>query len=411
MTLQRRGICPGVSRPLASGDGSLARWTPHEAIPIASFIDLCDLSVRLGNGVMEITQRGSLQIRGLPPGTAFADAVDLLGIDIQENPPLLTAPSLAWERSGSAQAATALLHDVLAALRRWTPTHPLAPKVSVLLDYAGAQLKLDQLSADVRLFVRDDEQVHIAVGGNATEALPLGGIAATDAVAVLSAVLEAIAERGPTARASDLSNDRTYLELTRSLKLSSGVAQTPTPTSMEPSEYLGAHSLPDGRIARGFAPAFGYAHAETLKTLALQAARHGAQSLRPAPDRTLLVIGLDPAADQELMRQADPLGLICDPRDPRRYIFTCAGAPLCNSASLSTRSWAPKIAVAARAMVGPTSIIHLSGCTKGCAYPRPASLTFAGPDRLILGGRADGEPTRYTGIADWIDDLERTSAT
>lgn len=408
MTLQRRGICPGVSRPLASGDGSLARWTPHEAIPIASFTDLCDLSARLGNGVMEITQRGSLQIRGLPPGPAFANAVDLLGIEIQENPPFLTAPSLAWERAESAaQAASALLRDALPALRRWTPTRPLAPKVSVLLDYAGSQLNLDQLSADVRLFVRDDAQVHIAISGNATHALPLGWIAATDAVSALFGLLESIAERGPTARASDLSNDQTHIQLAHTLRLSSGTA----PARREAPEYLGAHLLPDGRVARGFAPAFGYARAETLKSFAMQAARHGAQALRPTPDRTLLAIGLEPAADQELMRLADSLGLIGNPRDSRRYILTCAGAPACSSARLSTRNWAPKIAAAAGGIVGPTSIIHLSGCTKGCAYPHPAAITFAGPDRLILNGRADGEPTRYTDIAAWINDLEHMSAT
>ena len=369
-------------------------------------MELCDVSTRLGNGVMEITQRGSLQIRGLPPGGELAAALDQLGIEVQENPPLTIAPSLAWERSRNAQAANALLRNVLSTLRSWSPTQPLAPKVSVLLDYAGAGLNLNQLLADVRLFVGDDARVHLAIAGNATQALPLGWIAATDAVAALLALLQCIAQQGPAARASDLAESQTHTQLARTLGLSAEVAPTPTGP---PSEYLSAHPLPDGRIARGLALAFGYAHAESLQTLALHAARLGAQSLRPAPDRTLLVIGLEPTADEELVRQANELGFIHDRNDPRRYVFACAGAPLCGSAHLSTRTWAPRIASAARGIVGPTATLHLSGCTKGCAHPRAASMTFAGPDRLILEGRADDPPTRHTDIADWINDLQHRS--
>src|SRR5262249_8495219 len=62
----RRGICPGLSRPMATGDGLLVRLTPTgTTMPCEAFVTLCTAARNCGNGVIEITSRGSIQIRGL----------------------------------------------------------------------------------------------------------------------------------------------------------------------------------------------------------------------------------------------------------------------------------------------------------------------------------------------------------
>ncbi len=87
---QRRGACPGLSAPMPTGDGLLVRLLPIGTIPLAAFADLCAAARTYGNGVIEITSRGSIQVRGLSAGSAprFAAAVAALGIAAQDGIPV-----------------------------------------------------------------------------------------------------------------------------------------------------------------------------------------------------------------------------------------------------------------------------------------------------------------------------------
>ena len=83
------------------------------------------------------------------------------------------------------------------------------------------------------------------------------------------------------------------------------------------------------------------------------------------------------------------IGFIIAADDPRLNLAACVGAPFCSSASVA----APQDALS---LVGLTSgLVHVSGCTKGCAHPRPARFTFTGRDGfydLIENGKADAAP-------------------
>ena len=89
-----RGACPGLSAPMSTGDGLLARLVASGPIPLDAFIGLCEAARAHGNGIMEISARGSLQIRGLSSVSAplFAEAVEALGIDLCESVPVLSDP-------------------------------------------------------------------------------------------------------------------------------------------------------------------------------------------------------------------------------------------------------------------------------------------------------------------------------
>ena len=74
----RVGWCPGALRPMPSGDGLLVRVKPPAAtLTPAQAHGLADAASTHGNGIIELTQRGNLQIRGLRADTiaAFAAAV------------------------------------------------------------------------------------------------------------------------------------------------------------------------------------------------------------------------------------------------------------------------------------------------------------------------------------------------
>jgi hypothetical protein len=86
-----RGICPGLSVPMPTGDGLLVRLRPTAPVPLDAFVGFCEAARRYGNGTIEVSARGSLQVRGLTPRSAppFASALAELGIAAHEGVPVI----------------------------------------------------------------------------------------------------------------------------------------------------------------------------------------------------------------------------------------------------------------------------------------------------------------------------------
>jgi len=104
-----------------------------------------------------------------------------------------------------------------------------------------------------------------------------------------------------------------------------------------------------------------------------------------------MIIGIAPAATSDFAASAEQLGFITRADDPRRYVIACAGAPVCAAAHIAARALAPAIAASAAPFLGRSFTIHVSGCAKGCAHPRPAALTVVGSPEgcgLIANGAA-----------------------
>ena len=92
---RRRGVCPSLAAPMQTGDGLLARLTPSGAtIPFDALTALCAAARRHGSGIIEITSRGSIQVRGLTATSAptFADAVSAIDIDVTDGVPVAVNP-------------------------------------------------------------------------------------------------------------------------------------------------------------------------------------------------------------------------------------------------------------------------------------------------------------------------------
>jgi precorrin-3B synthase len=66
---------------MASGDGLLARVKPFGGrLPAAALHALADAAAAYGNGIVELTGRGNLQVRGLTDAPAFAGAMVAAGL-------------------------------------------------------------------------------------------------------------------------------------------------------------------------------------------------------------------------------------------------------------------------------------------------------------------------------------------
>ena len=90
-----RGLCPTLAAPMQTGDGLLVRLNPvASGFSPNTLIGLCEAALGHGNGIVEVTARGNLQIRGLTTQSAVALSrdVDVLGIAVRTGVPIETSP-------------------------------------------------------------------------------------------------------------------------------------------------------------------------------------------------------------------------------------------------------------------------------------------------------------------------------
>ncbi|HEY1980989.1 MAG TPA: precorrin-3B synthase, partial [Xanthobacteraceae bacterium] len=202
-----RGACPGLSAPMPTGDGLLVRLLPIGTIPLAAFGALCRIARAHGNGVIEVTSRGSIQVRGLSAASApsFAAAVAALGIAAEDGVPVHCNP-LAGIEPEEIFDAGALGDSLRRRLMQQSMAARVSAKVSVAID-GGGSLNLAMLPADIRLralATPDGVVLHVSVGGDESSAADLGIIAPADAIEAVMRLLEVLAKRGRTTRSRDV---------------------------------------------------------------------------------------------------------------------------------------------------------------------------------------------------------------
>lgn len=338
-TSLKRGWCPTLDTPMQTGDGLLVRVKPPAATltPLQAHA-LADAATTHGNGIIELTNRGNLQFRGLRPETTapFAQAIRALGLALppaqETRRPILPPPLLGADPTLSPNAAALTAH--LEAAFQTDPRLANLPAKFTLAIQAGGILSNHPLPADL--------------------------IAWTDGKTLDLHLPPSLPGRGRGWAAAD--------------------APPEPPAPVGPIPYPGTT-----QAAFGLAPPFGQLDATMLHHLADLAAHH-ATTIRITPWRTILLASIP----QTSLIDA-PL-FITDPADPRLLVTACIGAPGCSRATVPTRQHA--------ALLRPTTRIHLSACPKGCAHPSPAPLTFVGNDGLydlVQNGRASDNPTR-TGL-------------
>jgi precorrin-3B synthase len=377
---QPRGACPGLSAPMATGDGLLVRLLPIGTIALDAFAELCATARQHGNGIIEVTSRGSIQVRGLSAATAprFAAAIAALGIAAEDGIPILTNP-LAGLDPDEIIDATALAADLRLALAQSSLAQRLSAKVSVAID-GGGPLSLDGVAADVRLRAEAVDGVAalcVSVGGDGRSAAHLGCVAGRDGVEAATRLLEVLAQRDRFARMRDVVA-ADGIAVFRSVVADLIIHDGPARLQCGFGDAVGIYPLRDGTFTYGVGLAFGHADATSLQRLTEAARAAGARGMRAALGRVLMIVGLTQQTASSFAAAAAALGFIVRADDPRRQVVACAGAPICASANIAARAIAPQIAAAAALHLDGSFKIHISGCAKGCAHPAPAALTIVG---------------------------------
>lgn len=365
------GWCPGALRPMLSGDGLVVRVRPHGGrLTPAEADGLARLAMAHGNGLIDVSARANVQLRGVtaqsyPPlleGLAQLGLIDATpAAEAQRN--IVISPF--WQQGdGTADLASALA-AALAAL----DAPGLPGKFGFTVD-CGPVPVLQNVSADIRLERGAD-------GGLICRA---DGMVAGKSVTGATAVGVAMALAAWFLASGGVEDGRGRMG--RHLADGAVLPEAYLQSAMQP--VVAAPSKP-GRILEGFLVGleFGQMRAETLAALAQLG------PIRVTPWRLLLIEALGVAPDiPGLIVQADDLLL---------RVVACTGAPGCLQAKQSTRGLARALAAAVMAGVPERAVLHVSGCAKGCAHPGKAAITLTAETHgfaLVRDGCAGDVPIR-----------------
>ncbi|MBL0373930.1 precorrin-3B synthase [Rhizobium sp. KVB221] len=393
----RRGSCPTLARPMKTGDGLLARLRPLDCtIGVDALRAIAQSAAEFGNGILEITARGSLQIRGLRPETvaSFERAVLETGVKIPPGP-MIETPPLAGLDPDELVDVRPLAARLRKRIEEHKPLLALAPKLAITVD-GGGRFHLGEVAADIRIAAYGGEGDYLlSVSGIAASARPVALLRQGEIDDAVVRLLEMLADLGPAARGKDLTADRLAAHIP---------AIKPTVAALtEPVQPCGLHTMEGGTIAVGVVLPYRQVHAVTLIEFLDPVKRAGAGRVYLAPGHALFVAGLSRPAGESLQRRATELGFWTDPGDIRANISLCAGSQGCASAFFDTKQLADAVLQDAPDLLDGSCTLHLSGCAKGCAHPAPSGLALIGTPTgygLVVNGAASNEPVAYIAAND-----------
>lgn len=382
---------------MESGDGLLLRVRPRRGRILAAQLQgLAAAAAAHGNGIVELTRRASLQLRGVTPSSLPDLQAELVRLELAESslgaeqrPSLLVCP-LEGLDPRSVPLLSPALEGLVAELEHLLAVPALVQGLSekFLVVLSGGSDVFAGIEADlsIELCPAAPELARLSVGGGGAE-LSLGTCRTRDVPLALERLLSLLgATEGARARMRQLLSARGVSPLRAELS-SLWLRGAPrfARFSVPPLGYQ-----PAPRNWFCFQLPFGSAPAAAWQVIARLARDSGSGEVRLLPGRRVLLPGVTAAARAALEQRAREQHFIVERPAPWLELVACSGAPACRSASGDTRGLALELAPLVRARLRSGATLHVSGCEKGCAWGGPADITLLhGPDGYRLGFGAD----------------------
>ncbi|CAE6728465.1 hypothetical protein R69658_01701 [Paraburkholderia aspalathi] len=408
---------------------------------------IADVSERHAAGVVELTNRANLQVRGVRSGheaaliAALVDAglgpiptggaVDASGVLVATSADdvrnLMVSPTAGRDPFALFDTRP-LCVELLTLLQSEARFAALSPKFALLLDGGERLARLDH-PHDVWLAATQAEDgVRFVFGlagcppalanadafphvGRTSSHSPVdqphpnyaGALAAvlpsqvTDLVRALLHTFLDLAAPDDTrmrhllaAHSIDavLQHAQTYVDF--SLSRDTSLANWQRPTPADATLRLGAQAQRVvGMMHVGGQPPVGRLDAATLRGLATLSQQQGNGTLHMTPWQSVLLPDIAADAAPAVFAEMNALGLACDPAQPITHLIACAGSTGCAKSLADTK--ADALLLADRLPDGVD--VHLSGCPRSCAaaHCAPYTLLAAAPGIYDL-YRRDGQP-------------------
>jgi precorrin-3B synthase len=363
---------------MLSGDGLVVRVRPFGGrLEAPQITGLAELAGQHGNGLIDVTSRANLQIRGVSEEghRPLIDGLARLALldpdpatEARRN--ILVTPF--WRTGDATQSLAAELEEALEDSSLALPT-----KFGFAID-DGTSRVLAGNSADIRIERDRTGDLLVRADGAKLGRSVARGEAVSTALALASWFLVSGGAAGGRGRmAAHIASGAALPQ-----SLLGETEPAPVMAASRPGHY------PQGAMV-------GVAFGQMLHTTLQQFAGCG-HALRMTPWRMVLSEG------KREMPSAP--GLITEPFDPALRVIACSGAPRCREAHADTRA----LAAALAPRMGADTRLHVSGCGKGCAHSGTAAVTLvatrAGFDLVRDGSIRDEPVLRGLNGADIISD-------
>jgi precorrin-3B synthase len=412
----RPSACPGLMRIVPARDGGLCRirlalgeLSAQQARLVA------EVSQAFGSGVIDVTNRANLQIRGVREDSREALISRVVDAGLGPATPgsddlrnVMPSP-LAGLDAHAVLDVMPLASALLNQLQRDTRLHQLSPKFALMVD-GGERLAMLDHPHDVWISAMSAQRVAFGLAGCPPrlehDRPALAAIETAHVPALVDALLHTFLDLAlpSQTRMRDLLTtcsieailgcvqdklgfllDRdveTWRRFPSDAKLRFGVHRQGTGDSV----YVGAQ-VPLGRM-----------DAATLAALTDLAPR-----LRMTPWQGVMLLDVPPANAQAVLERLTVLGLATSPGEPFARLIACTGSQGCAKSFADTKTDAQLLAQS-MPLAGD---VHLSGCPRSCAAAHHVETTLmaVAPGRYDLYGEAPEALARHLTIeqaARWL---------
>ena len=356
-----KDACPGALQVHQAADGALARVRlPGGMITPAQLEALAHAASEWGSPAMELTSRGSIQIRALSDTAKLAEVVAGVGLvpsETHERVRNIVASPLSG-RSGGTVDIRGIVTELDSAIQHEPELAGLPGRFLFGIDDGRADIS--GLRADVGVHVAGESAALLLAGRDTGVRLAM-----SDAVPALVGIAARFAEgRGTAWRIAELDDPTRLLGDHRP---TARPGATWPPVTRPPVGWI---PQDDGRVTLGAAAPLGVLQSRVAEYLAAINA-----PMVITPWRSVLVFDLDESVADVALRVLAPMGLVFDEHSPWLSVSACTGSPGCEHSAADVRA-------DAAALVGEPASghRHFVGCERACGSPPAGDVLVATGD-------------------------------
>lgn len=350
--------CPGALQVHQAADGPLARVRlPGGTLAPHQLQTLADAARDVGNGEMELTSRGNIQLRAVKDPREFAERIASAGLlpsATHERVRNILASPLSGRIGGVADVRD-LVRELDAAVQSDPALAQLPGRTLFTLDDGRGDIS--GLHGDFGLHAHSESEHSLVLAGHRTSHI----VHVDDAVPLLVSAAHAFLNL----------RDKHW----RLAEVPDGIARTIDHLDLE-AEFADAADLApdagpsigwleqhDGAVALGGGLRFGLLDARLAEFLAAIE-----KPVVVTPWRSIMIFDLDEGAAEQVVRVLAPMGLIFDENSPWLDVTACTGSPGCGKSLADVR--ADAIEAVEQDSLPIDGRQHWAGCDRSCGRPR-----------------------------------------
>jgi precorrin-3B synthase len=386
----RPSACPGLLRIVQALDGGICRVKlAGGVLGSAQARAIAEVASHCASGVLELSNRSNLQIRGVLAGQQAELIARLLAAGLGPSNPaaddvrnLLLSPAAGLDPQ--ALLDTRPLAAALLELLQDTPAlHGLSAKFALQLD-GGEALAMREHPHDIWLSALPGTPARLAFGlAGCPGDKPLGVVDAEQAVQLIEQLLRLFLELAGTAhsRMRQLLSVMPAHQLLQQLQTRLPFALQAAPADWQRatvSQHAPIGTYPQrqtGLCMVAAAARLGRIHAAQLRALADLAEQQGDASLRLTPWQGLLLPNIPLKAANRVQLALADLGLLTDASEPLSQLIACTGSAACGKGLADSKADALRLAERLRSGSARPRV-HLSACPRSCAAAHVAPFTL-----------------------------------